>query len=127
VPNILGCYLNIYLSSHDLPRIVTMHIREHRQTAAKVGTAYAGGRDFEQMFYGSQPHIALSSSESEHEYLRKLSEIIVEILMPRLEYNSDAIRVLIRELLTNTVLSNIVYFLSDPDYLNELLLSVIGI
>lgn len=48
----------------------------------------------------------------------------MDALLPETEIQSDAIKLLVCEILCNSVLLNMVDSLSDPDHLNELLLRV---
>ncbi|KAI8911787.1 PXA domain-containing protein [Gorgonomyces haynaldii] len=115
----------VFLMTRDVPQILTQHIREFRSCEAKVGTAYAGGKSLEELFHGAQPHIALTDTETEQEYLRRVSDIIMDTLLPAHEFSSDTFKLLIREILTHSVLAMIVDYFSDPDYLNELILHAI--
>lgn len=110
--------------TQDVPTVLTNHIRDFRSCCKKMGTAYAGGKSFDELFYGLQPHAALESEESEKEYLRRVSEILLEALLPDHELQSDAIKMLIREVLCNNVLLNLIEVLSEPDWLNETILLV---
>jgi PXA domain len=70
----------VMLLSQEFPNTVLNHLREHRQCSVKFGTAYAGGKSFQELFDGCQPHIALSSVEAEKEYLRRVTEIIIDTM-----------------------------------------------
>lgn len=112
------------LLTQDLASLLSNHIKDHRTCCRKMGTAYAGGKTFEQLFYGLQSHVALLSDESEREYMKRVSEILLDAVLPDSEVQSDAIRILIGEITSNNVLLNMLDLLSDPDYLNEMLLRV---
>lgn len=112
----------IALITNDLPKILITHIRDYRTCCSKAGTAYAGMQTFEDLFYGLQPHVALKSSESEAVYLRKVSQVLVNTLLSDSDLQSESVRLLVRELLANNVLIQVVDNLSDPAYLNELIL-----
>ena len=115
----------IDLLSQDIPQILKTHVKDIRSCSEKVGTAYAGGKNLEQLFFGAQPHIALEgSTQSEIEYLRRVADILIDNLMPTQESQSDAVRFLTREVLTNSVFAYLADTLSEPAYLNELLLHV---
>lgn len=75
----------------------------------------------ETLFHGMQPHFALQplsnhqqQRQQEAEYLRALTDNILKILLSKEDYESDCVRHLVRELLSNLVLSNIVELLADP-------------
>ena len=114
----------VSLITQDLPSILSNHIKDHRNCCKKIGTAYAGGKTFEQLFYGLQPHIALSSDESEREYVKRVSEILLDAIIPESEIQSDAIRILLNEITCNSVLYTSLDQLSEPDFLNEIILRV---
>ncbi|KAJ3345231.1 hypothetical protein HDU91_007428 [Kappamyces sp. JEL0680] len=110
------------LLSQDLPNVLANHIRDHRSCCKKMGTAYAGGKGFEELFYGVQPHIGLQNDDSERDYLRRVSEIILDAILPESEMQSDAVRMLIREIFCNNVLLMLTDVLADPEWLNETIL-----
>ena len=112
----------VALLTNDLPKILMTHIKDYRTCCSKAGTAYAGSQSFEELFYGLQPHVALKNSESEALYLRRVSQVLVNTLLSESEMQSESIRLLVRELLSNSVLFLIVDNLSDPAYINELIL-----
>ncbi|KAJ3276815.1 hypothetical protein HDV01_002869 [Terramyces sp. JEL0728] len=112
----------VELISFDLPKVLTNHIKDYKNCCNKLGTAYAGGKSFEELFFGIQPHTALSSGESEVEYMQKVSDILLDILLPESEVNSDSVRILVKEILCNNVLLLLIDVLSDPDWLNEKIL-----
>lgn len=112
------------LMTFDLPLVLKQHIRDFRACCSKLGTAYAGGKNLEELFYGCQPHIALKDTNSEVEYMRKVSELLVDTLIPEHELQSESARILVRELVCNNVLMMMLDLLSEPVYLNELLLKV---
>jgi hypothetical protein len=112
------------LLTFDFPTVLKCHIKDYRTCCSKAGTAYAGGSTIEELFYGCQPHVALQGGDSEMEYMRKVSEILLDTLIPEQELQSDSIRLLIREILCNNVLLMLVDLLSEPVYLNELFLKV---
>lgn len=71
---------------------------------------------------GSQVHVAVASRESEHQYLRLLSETLVSRLLPARYVRCKSACTLLRELLGNTVLLKAMDVIADPDIVNHLLL-----
>lgn len=114
----------VTLFVHDLPKILKTHLQDYRTCCTKLGTAYAPDKSLEELFYGMQPHAALLSPDAEKEYMRRISEILVDTLIPENELQSDGVRVLIREILCNTVLLMLMDTLSEPNFWNELILKV---
>ncbi|WAQ97897.1 SNX25-like protein [Mya arenaria] len=70
-------------------------------------------------------HPWLRSEESELNYLRKVSEALLLVLLPRYYAKSPPIRHLLREVMATTVLKPSIELLCDPDYLNIKLLAYI--
>lgn len=66
-------------------------------------------------FHGMQPHFALQPIENrEKEYLDVLTESILSILLQPKDYQSDCVRHLVRDILSNLVLYNLIEVLADP-------------
>ncbi|KAJ3280684.1 hypothetical protein HK104_000469 [Borealophlyctis nickersoniae] len=116
----------IALSCLDLPEIFRRHLHDYRHCKEKVGTAYAGGRGLEELFRGCQPHFALRTAETEAEYLRRVVELLMEVLLPQEELKSDCVRYLVREILTNSVFGSAVERFCDPDYINQTFLMALS-
>ncbi|KAJ3041768.1 hypothetical protein HDV00_008658 [Rhizophlyctis rosea] len=118
----------VSLFCRDVPEILRRHLHDYRHCKEKLDTAYAGSvRSIESLFAGSQPHFALKSPETEAEYLRRVVEILMDVLMPREELKSDVVKFLLREILTNAVFVSTVDKFCDPDYINQtILVPVLG-
>lgn len=116
----------VVLISQDLPNILKNHISDYKSCKDRMGTAYAGEKTFEELFFGLQSHVALQGDGSEQMYMRRVAEVIVESLLPASELQSDAIRTLVREILCNNVLLVISQELTDPDWLNETVVRVLS-
>ncbi|KAJ3217643.1 myocyte enhancer factor [Clydaea vesicula] len=108
----------------QLPSIFRQHIQDYRNCKKKVGTVYSGLKNISEMFHGCQPHFALENEENQREYLRNLSEFLIETFLP-VEESGEMVKYLLREILTNVVLINLVEKLSDPDYLNQLIVDAL--
>lgn len=59
------------------------------------------------------------NKEREAEYLRDLAEVILYFLVPESDFESKALRFLLRELVASTCLKPTVDMVSDPDYVNQ--------
>ncbi|KAJ3092736.1 Sorting nexin-19 [Quaeritorhiza haematococci] len=114
----------IQLLIWDLPEIIRRHLRDYRHCREKVGTTYGGSKTVEELFHGCQPHFALTSVETETEYLRQVAESLMTLLLPNEELKSECVWYLLREVLTCTVLVQTVDRLCDPDFLNQLIIRV---
>lgn len=100
----------------DLPKLLTIHYHDYRQAKSRMYMDHGSGSDsLAQLFHGMQPHFALQPIKNrEQEYLRLLTEAILKTLLEPEDYQSDCVRHLIREILSNLVLSNVIEVLSDP-------------
>ncbi|KAI9199452.1 PXA domain-containing protein [Polychytrium aggregatum] len=112
----------VLLVCRDLPEVIRRHVHDYRQCKEKLGTAYGGGKSMEELFFGSQPHFAFTSPSAEAEYLRKVVETLLELLLPKDEFKSDCLRILVREILSVTVIGTAIDTIAEPDYLNQLIL-----
>ena len=114
----------IPLLTKDVPEALRVHLADSKRARNKMGSMYAGNASIEELFHGLQPHLALDSLENEHEYMRKVSEILLDVLFPIRELESEVMRYLLREVISETVLMLIVDKLSEPDMIHELIISV---
>lgn len=100
----------------DLPKLLSLHYHDFRQAKARLYMDHGSGCDsLSQLFHGMQPHFALQPIENrEQEYLRLLTEALLKTLLQPKDYQSDCVRHLVREILSNLVLSNLIESLADP-------------
>ncbi|KAM6149880.1 sorting nexin-25 isoform 3-T3 [Erethizon dorsatum] len=68
-------------------------------------------------------HACLRNSEDELRFLQMCSQVLVFCLLPSKDVQSLSLRIMLAEILTTKVLKTVVEFLSNPDYINEMLLS----
>ncbi|XP_068537504.1 sorting nexin-25 isoform X1 [Anas acuta] len=68
-------------------------------------------------------HPCLRSSDEEVRFLQKCSQILVYCLLPSKDIQSVSLRIVLAEILATKVLKPVVELLSDPDYINQTLLS----
>ena len=111
----------------DIPEAIRVHLVDFKRCKERVNTCLGGSQSIQELFHGVQPHKALHSIDSEHEYMRKISEILIELLLParERELDSEIIRFLLREILSETVLVSLVEKLSDPDTIHQIILNSI--
>lgn len=100
----------------DLPQLLSIHYSDYRQAKKRIHMDHGSGSEsLAHLFHGMQPHFALEPIENrEQEYLRLLTESLLKILLQPKECQSDCVRHLVREILSNLVLSNLIEALSDP-------------
>ncbi|ESO93906.1 hypothetical protein LOTGIDRAFT_228630 [Lottia gigantea] len=67
-------------------------------------------------------HSWLTDEESEIDFLRKVTETLLVVLLPPHYVKTKQIRHLLREIITSTALKPLVDILCDPDYINQTLL-----
>ncbi|XP_013368419.1 PREDICTED: sorting nexin-25 isoform X3 [Chinchilla lanigera] len=68
-------------------------------------------------------HACLRNSEDELRFLQLYSQVLVFCLLPSKDIQSLSLRIMLAEILTTKVLKTVVDFLSNPDYINQMLLS----
>ncbi|XP_058693331.1 sorting nexin-25 isoform X2 [Poecile atricapillus] len=68
-------------------------------------------------------HSCLRSSDEEVRFLQKCSQVLVYCLLPSKDVQSVSLRIVLAEILATKVLKPVVELLSDPDYINRMLLS----
>ncbi|GAA5806383.1 hypothetical protein HPULCUR_011916 [Helicostylum pulchrum] len=100
----------------DLPKPLTLHYHDYRQTKKRVYIDHGSGcESLSESFHGMQPHFALQPVEHrEQEYLRLLTESLLKALLQPKGCQSDYVRHLVREILSKLVLYNLIEVLSDP-------------
>lgn len=80
--------------------------------------------DFESTFHNLQPHPALTSPETESDYLRLIADGCLAVLLPTEDLNSDCERTLIREILSSLILRKGLDLMSEPYMMYETISNV---
>ncbi|XP_073498655.1 sorting nexin-25 isoform X2 [Phyllobates terribilis] len=68
-------------------------------------------------------HPCLKNTEEELQFLQTCAQVLVLCLMPSRDAQSRSLRIVLSEILATKVLKPLVELLSDPDYINQMLLS----
>ncbi|XP_044153584.1 sorting nexin-25 [Bufo gargarizans] len=68
-------------------------------------------------------HSCLKNTEAELQFLQTCAKVLVLCLMPSRDARSRSLRIVLSEILATKVLKPLVELLSDPDYINQMLLS----
>ncbi|XP_036155776.1 sorting nexin-25 isoform X2 [Myotis myotis] len=68
-------------------------------------------------------HACLRNSAEEVRFLQTCSRVLVFCLLPSKDVQSLSLRIMLAEILTTKVLKPMVAFLSNPDYINQMLLT----
>ncbi|XP_014224561.1 sorting nexin-25-like isoform X1 [Trichogramma pretiosum] len=103
------------LVAFSMVNTVTFHFEKIRHAQEAV-------IDGESPTYLLSPH--LITKEGEIEYLRKVSEVFILFFMPR-GYTFSPAKSLVREIFTCRVLLPFINTITDPDYINQKILSYI--
>jgi PXA domain len=80
--------------------------------------------DFETIFHNLQPHPALTSPETESDYLRLIADGCLAVLLPTEDLNSDCERALVREILASLILRKGLDLMSEPYMMYEVIHNV---
>lgn len=68
-------------------------------------------------------HMCLRNSDDEVRFLQMCSRVLVFCLLPSKDVQSLSLRIMLAEILTTKVLKPVVELLSNPDYINQMLLA----
>lgn len=111
----------------DIPKLLTIHYCDYREAKIRIHMNHgSGASSVADLFHGMQPHYALEPIEDrELEYLRLTTEAVLKTLLDNADYESDCVRQLVREILSNLVLFNLVDSLADPYTIHMIICKVI--
>ncbi|KAI8364941.1 PXA domain-containing protein [Blakeslea trispora] len=100
----------------DLPNLLSIHYHDYRQVKKRLHMDHnSGSHSLIELFHGMQPHFALQPIENrEKEYLGMLADSLLKILLRPQDYQSDCVRYLVRDILSNLVLFNAIDALAEP-------------
>ena len=59
--------------------------------------------------------------QEEHSYLQNLAEILLFLLMPEMDFAASPLRLLLREIVANSILKPALDLVSEPDFINQTL------
>ena len=124
---ILAVDLPLLLLRH-VPTILTQHYRDYRNVAAKLSTSYASGgaASLPQLFHQLQPHMAVSTDgKIDAEYLRQVVDLILNVCLPDEDYQPEAERFIIREIIIKVVLNDVVPKITQPWFIEQNLLHLL--
>ncbi|KAF3080694.1 hypothetical protein TWF569_006591 [Orbilia oligospora] len=112
----------------EAPVLLETHVKDYRVALERQSTALFPHATVNEIFHSMQPHPALlSSPESERLYLKMLGSGVLTALLPPADLQSDCERLLVREILSNMVLWNVVDRLSEPFMLFEMITKVVTV
>jgi PXA domain len=113
----------------DVPAIVSQHYADYRNACAKVGTSYAtgGSSTLPQIFHQLQPHMAVSPDGHWNEtYIRQAVEHVMRSCLPPADWEAETERTIVREILAKVILGSVFSRLTQPWYLQKLILDLLG-
>ncbi|XP_028321134.1 sorting nexin-19 [Gouania willdenowi] len=106
--DLLGCHLQDYLSAKELET-------KNKTKGAALWRTY---------FSMAPPHLAMSSDMVEVNYIRAMVDLMLHVLVPPPHLDTCTGRFVVGELITCNVLLPLVDKLSDPDWLNLLIIDI---
>ncbi|XP_049612143.1 sorting nexin-14 [Syngnathus scovelli] len=116
----------------DLPAVFGDHVMKaavkHVEVLAKARARVHQGLTLQQAAleeYGADLHVAVRSRQDELLYLRKLSEMLFPYLMPPKACECRSLALLLREVLSGSVLLPTMDFTADPDTVNLMVLKLV--
>ncbi|KJE91062.1 hypothetical protein CAOG_02257 [Capsaspora owczarzaki ATCC 30864] len=107
--------------------------RELTVAGGSPGASDAGGDEviaadlIDRFFFESEKrHTAICKSrEAEQAYLRDLSELLLYILLSPADFANKPLRILLREMCVNVIFLPFIDSISDPDYINQTIVSAL--
>ena len=112
----------------DFPTLIAQHYEDYRLASSKLNTSYSigGAASLPQLFHQFQPHMAISVDGSINEdYLRQSVDFILKACLPPEDYDPDAERYIIREVVFK-VLIGVIPRMSQPWFIQKLALDLLG-
>ncbi|KAL1116862.1 hypothetical protein AAG570_005331 [Ranatra chinensis] len=107
------------------------HLRLYRQARSKLGGGGGGEASLEALFFDLEISMEQNLVCRDHIctqpalqrcYLQRLCDVVMFLLAPEIEFHCLPLRYLAREILVNVVLTPLINQLSDPDYINRILI-----
>ena len=114
---------------NDIPAILTQHYADYRNAQAKLHTAYAAGgaASLPTLFAGLQPHMAVSPNGTiDREYYRQIFDRVLAVTLPEEDWDAEAERILIREVLLRLLVDDILPKITQPWFIQSTLLDLVG-
>ncbi|KAL0950905.1 hypothetical protein HGRIS_007664 [Hohenbuehelia grisea] len=112
----------------DIPSLVTQHYQDYRNASSKVTTSYsgAGAVSLPQLFHQLQPHMAVSPDGNiEPEYMRQVIDVILKACLPTEDFEPEAERYIIREVILKVVLQDVIPKITQPWFINKVVLDLL--
>ncbi|CCM02213.1 uncharacterized protein FIBRA_04293 [Fibroporia radiculosa] len=113
----------------DFPTLLTQHYVDFRNAKSKLHTSYASGgaATLPQLFHHLQPHMAISPDGTIDEvYVRQAIDHVLKASLPPEDYDSEAERYIVREIVQSVLLRNVLPRVTQPWFIYRLILSTLG-
>ena len=114
---------------HDLPALLVQHCADYRGAAQKLGSSYAaaGSASLPALFHGQQQHVGVSvDGKIDEVYVRAAVDIVLKACLSPEDWDAEAERYLIREVIVKTLCTDIAPRITQPWFLHSTLLSLLG-
>ncbi|KAI9512633.1 PXA domain-containing protein [Russula earlei] len=114
---------------HDVPTVLTQHCADYRVAARKLGTSYAaaGSASLPMLFHGQQQHVGVSvDGKIDEVYVRAAVDVVLKACLSPEDWDPEAERYLIREIIVKTVCVDIVPRVTQPWFLHSTVLAYLG-
>ncbi|KAJ3768894.1 PXA domain-containing protein, partial [Lentinula raphanica] len=109
----------------DVPVIITQHYRDFRLAQDKSTSSYAAGGalSVSALFHSSQPHMAVKAGgEIDLEYVRFLVDHILKTCLPQEDWDPEAERLIVREIIVKIIVQDIVGKITQPWFIEKIIL-----
>ena len=113
----------------DLPILLTNHYTDYRNVQAKLNTSYASGASapLPQLFHQLQPHMAVAPDGTVDEvYIRQALDDVLRTCLPSPDYDPETERYIVREIMVKVVLEGVLPRVSQPWFIHQSLLTLLG-
>lgn len=116
--DLFGCHLQDYIRAKELV--------SEQQTPPTAKWSGESGRLWKAYSKVATPHLATSSDAVELNYTRAVVDLLLHVLVPPPHLETNTGRFVVGELITCNVLLPLIAKLSDPDWLNSLMIEIFG-
>ena len=113
----------------DLPILLANHYTDYRNAKSKVHTSYASGASatLPQLFHQIQPHMAVAADGTIDEvYVRQALGEALKTCLPPSDFEPETERYIVREILVKVVLDGVVPKLTQPWFIQQSILNLLG-
>lgn len=115
--DLFGCHLQDYIRAKELMGEQQTPQQEVCSKSEQLWKAYSSV---------AAPHLAMTSEAVEVNYTRAVADLLLHVLVPPPHIETNSGRFVVGELITCNVLLPFIAKLSDPDWLNSLLIVMCG-